>query len=176
MTPQFFSPILVIYGIRLKFQSTAHLECFKYPYWYLLFLAQIWLFWLQRGQFWYLKCQFFFHGSSLLWKWGLSSEAQVIWPFQTCLNWYHIAQIGEKSFFGLGGGQISSKWKISKNKSHLFYGLNLWLNGFWPNRKFANYHPPLVCLECCSFFIYWMKWQLIWNCLCTSNNVVFLFF
>ena len=77
--PNFFSPILVICGIRLKFWSTAHLKCFKYPYWYLLFLAQIWLFWLQRGQFWYLKCQFFFHGSSLLWKWGLSSEAQVIW-------------------------------------------------------------------------------------------------
>ena len=66
--PNFFSPILIIIDIRLKFQSTAHLECFKYPYWDLLFLAKIWLFWLQQGQFQYLKCQFFFHGSSLLWK------------------------------------------------------------------------------------------------------------
>ena len=47
-------------------------------------------------------------------------------------------------FFGLGRVQISSKWKISKNKSHLFYGLNLWLNGFWPNQNFANYHPPPI--------------------------------
>ena len=30
--PNFFSPILVIIDIRLKFRSTAHLECFKYPY------------------------------------------------------------------------------------------------------------------------------------------------
>ena len=56
----FFSPILIIIGIRLKFQSTTHLECFKYPYWDMLFLAKIWLFWLQRGQFQYLKCHFFF--------------------------------------------------------------------------------------------------------------------
>ena len=52
--PNFFSPILIIIGIRLKFRSTAHLECFKYPYWYMLFLAKIWLFWLQQGQFQYL--------------------------------------------------------------------------------------------------------------------------
>ena len=67
-TTQFFSPIFVIYDIRLKFWGTAHLECFKHLCWYMLFLAKIWLFWLQRGQFQYLKCQFFFHGSSLLWK------------------------------------------------------------------------------------------------------------
>ena len=102
--PNFFSPILIIIDIRLKFQSTAHLECFKYPYWDMLFLAKIWLFWLQRGQFQYLECQFFFHGSSLLWKWGLSSEAQVIWTFQTCLNWYHISQVQKISFFGFGRG------------------------------------------------------------------------
>ena len=54
-----FSPILVIYSIRLKFLSTAHLECFKYPYWYLLFLAKIRLFWFQQGQFQCLKCHFF---------------------------------------------------------------------------------------------------------------------
>ena len=35
-----FSPILVIYSIRLKFQSIAHLEFFKYLYWYLLFLPK----------------------------------------------------------------------------------------------------------------------------------------
>ena len=29
--------IVVIIDIKLKFQSTAHLECFKYPYWYLFF-------------------------------------------------------------------------------------------------------------------------------------------
>ena len=57
--PNFFSPILIIIDIRLKFRSTAHLECFKYPYWDMLFLAKIWLFWLQQGQFQYLKCQFF---------------------------------------------------------------------------------------------------------------------
>ena len=68
MTPQFFSLILVIYGRRLKFQSTAHLECFMYLYWIMLFLAKIWLFWLQQGQFQYLRCQFFFHRSLSLWK------------------------------------------------------------------------------------------------------------
>ena len=31
--PNFFSPILIIIDIRLKFRSAAHLECFKYPYW-----------------------------------------------------------------------------------------------------------------------------------------------
>ena len=33
----FFSPILIIYGIRLNFKSSAHLEHFKYLYWYMLF-------------------------------------------------------------------------------------------------------------------------------------------
>ena len=42
--PNFFSPIIVIDGIRLKFWSTAHLECLKYPYWDMLFLVQIWPF------------------------------------------------------------------------------------------------------------------------------------
>ena len=34
MIPQFFSPILLIYVIRLNFQSTTQLECFKYPYYF----------------------------------------------------------------------------------------------------------------------------------------------
>ena len=59
MTIIFFSPILVIISIRRKFQSTAHLECFKYPYWDMPFLAQILLFRMHQGQFQYLKCHFF---------------------------------------------------------------------------------------------------------------------
>ena len=34
--PNFFSPILIIIDIMLKFRTTAHLECFKYPYWYIM--------------------------------------------------------------------------------------------------------------------------------------------
>ena len=102
--PNFFPPIIIIMEIMLKFRSTVHFKLSKYRYWNTFFFGQIWPFWSQRGQFHYLKWQNFFHGSSLLCKWGLSSKAHAIWPIQTCRNWYHIAQIGKNSFFGLGRG------------------------------------------------------------------------
>ena len=73
-----------------------------------------------------------------------------MWPFQTCLNWYYIAQIGKKLFFELGGGQIWSKWKISKNKSHLFYGWHLQFYGWVQNPKFVFYHTTLHRLIFCQ--------------------------
>ena len=62
-----------------------------------------------------------------------------------CSNWWKI-------IFWAWWGSSFIEMKISKNKSHLFYGLNLWLNGFWPNRNFANYHPPLPLIH----FLFWI--------------------
>ena len=86
--------------------------------------------WLLSREFLYLKWWFFSHGSSLLWIWGLSSEAQVIWPFQTCLNWYHIAQIGEKSFFGLVGVKFHRNEKFQKTEVIYFmFGTSSFMGG-----------------------------------------------
>ena len=66
--PNFFSQIIVIDGIRLKFRSTAHLECLKYPYWDMLFFSPNLTFLVAAGAISVLKMSFFFLGSSLLYK------------------------------------------------------------------------------------------------------------
>ena len=110
----FFSWIIIIMYMRLKFQSTGHLKPSKYLYWELLFSAEFRTTWYLWGDFQCLKCSIFFYRSSLFHIWGLSSKAWTLWTIRTCLNPYPIVQNWIKSFFGLGRGFFSSKWKISK--------------------------------------------------------------
>ena len=64
------------------------------------------------------KCQIFFHGSSLLWRWGLSSKALTLGTLRTCLNSYSIVQILIKSFSGLGRFFFHRNEKFQKHFGH----------------------------------------------------------
>ena len=144
----FFSWIIIIMYMRLKFQSTGHLKPSKYLYWELLFSAKIRTTWYLWGDFQCLKCSIFFHRSSLFHIWGLSSKAWTLWTLRTCLNPYPIVQILIKSFLGLGGGQISSNQKTSFTKKFSIDPRNLIPDGCSQiqNLHFINY--PHLCFHC----------------------------
>ena len=63
--PNFFSQTIINVGMRLKFESTAHLDLSKYLYRELLFQGKIGTTWQLWGDFQCLKYQIFFHRSSL---------------------------------------------------------------------------------------------------------------
>ena len=127
--PNFFSSIIINVWMRLMFRSTTHLKLSKYLYQEMLFSGKFGPMWLLWGNFQYRKYQFFFHGSSSICKWGLSSRAHAIWTSGTCLNWYHIGQISKKSFFGLGS------WILV---------MHLLPSGCLEILKFMIYHNPLI--------------------------------
>ena len=140
----FFSLILINVWMRLKFRSTTHLKLSKYLYQEMLFSGKFGPMWLLWGNFQYRKYQIFFHGSSSICKWGLSSRAHAIWTFGTCLNWYHIGQISKKSFFGLGRGQIASDQKTFFTKKSWILVMHLLPSGCLEILKFMIYHNPLL--------------------------------
>ena len=75
----------------------------------------------------------------------------------------------QKKILGLGGGQIWSKWKISKNKSHLFYGWHLQFSGWVQNPKFVFYHTTLPLPKfhnnfCHFFALKWTFFSRVYGC------------
>ena len=68
---------------------------------------------LPYRDFQYLKCKIFFHGSSLLWIWGLSSKAQVIWSLLSTRT--------ENCFWGQNRSNVVAVERLPMLKVSIFF-------------------------------------------------------